>query len=308
MALVHDDEVEEVGWKGPEQAGAPLVLGQRLVDPEVHLSALDHFARLDLVPRVAERREDPVLGLIDQDVAVGEVKNPGTTVFAGPVPASVPELPADLERDRGLSRTGRHRHEQAPPSGDDAFYHAVDRDLLVVALALPDAVVEGCEQLAALCVAEAGRRAIALPQVVGRREVRPGPFSPGQEIELDDLLAVGSVRELQPQRSGVLLRLLKPIGRRSVRRLGLDDRKGEIARVAQQVIDALRCLADESLAYRNDAAIGDRTLLGDRVRLAVPASRLELGDDELSTRVSFVHQTRPRVAERLPIKQRLVDA
>jgi hypothetical protein len=44
MAFVHDDEVEEVGREGSEQPRAPLVLGERLVDPEVHLSALDHLA------------------------------------------------------------------------------------------------------------------------------------------------------------------------------------------------------------------------------------------------------------------------
>ena len=117
MAFVHDDEVEEVGGERPEQPHAPLVLGERLVDPEVHLPALDHLARLDLAPRIAEFREDAVLGLVDEDVAVREVEHSRPPVLARPIPAAGPELPADLERHRGLPRAGRHRHEQAAPAG-----------------------------------------------------------------------------------------------------------------------------------------------------------------------------------------------
>ena len=58
-----------------EEPGAALVLGDGLVDGEVHLAALDDLAALDLVAGVAEGGEDPVLGLVDEDVAVGEVED-----------------------------------------------------------------------------------------------------------------------------------------------------------------------------------------------------------------------------------------
>ena len=141
VALVHDHEIEEVGWKGPEQPGASLVLCERLVDREVHLAALDDFSGFDLAPGVAERCEDAVLGLVDEDVAISEIEDFGSAVFAGAVPAGTPELPAYLERDRSLARAGSHRDEQAASARENALHDAVDRNLLVVALALTDCMV-----------------------------------------------------------------------------------------------------------------------------------------------------------------------
>jgi hypothetical protein len=69
------------------------------------------------------------------------------------IPAGGPELPADLKRHRGLSRAGRHRHEQTAPASQDGLHHSVDRDLLVVALALANRVVERRKQLLDLGVA-----------------------------------------------------------------------------------------------------------------------------------------------------------
>ena len=147
MALVDDDEVEEVRRELLEEPGAALVLGKRLVDREVHLAALDDLAGLDLVAGIAEGREDAVLRLVDEDVAVGEVEDAGPAMLAGAVPAGVPQLPADLERDGGLAGAGRHREQQAPPVAlEDGLDGAVDRDLLVVALALADRVIERREQ------------------------------------------------------------------------------------------------------------------------------------------------------------------
>ena len=231
----------------------------------------------------------PVLRLVDEDVAVGEVEDPGAPVLARSIPAGGPELPADLERHRGLARAGRHRHEQTALTGQDGLHHAVDRDLLVVALALADRVIEGREQLIGLGVAQAGLRPVAAPEIVGRRIVRSGALEPGEEVELDDLLPVGRVRELQPEHRRVVLRLLETVGRNLVGGLGLDDGEREVARVAQQVVHALGWPADEPLARRHDAPVGDRALLGNRVRLDLPARSLQLGDDELSTGVSFVH-------------------
>ena len=56
MALVDDDEVEEVGRVFPVEAGAVLVLGDGLVGGKVHLAALDRLA-FDLQAGIAERGE-----------------------------------------------------------------------------------------------------------------------------------------------------------------------------------------------------------------------------------------------------------
>src|SRR5262245_58514501 len=57
--------------------------------------------------------------------------------------------------------------------------------------------------------------------------------------------------------------------------------------VAQQVVHPLRQLADESLTHGHDTAIGDGPLLGDGVRLVVPAGRLKPRHHKFSTRVCF---------------------
>ncbi len=62
------------------------------------------------------------------------------------------------------------------------------------------------------------------------------PFQAGQEIELDDLLAVGGVGELEVEDFGVFLGLLEPFACRLVAGLGLHDGDGEIAGVAEPVV------------------------------------------------------------------------
>ncbi len=290
VALVHDHQVEEVGGKRPEEPGAPLILGERLVDPEVDLAALDDLARLDLVSRVAERREDAVLGLIDEDVPVGEVEDPGAPMFTGAVPAGTPELPADLEGDRGLARARRHRDEHAAAPAEDGFDDAVDRDRLIVAVSLPDGVVERCEQAGGdRRVAQAAVGPVSLPQFVRGRVVASGLLEAPGVVELDDVVPVGGIGELQPQHLGIVLRLLEAVGGGLVAWFRLDDGEREITRVAQEVVDAPGRFADEPPAGRDDPSVGDRSLLGDGVRLAVPPRGQKARQDELAAGVSFVH-------------------
>ncbi len=40
MTLIDDDKVEELRWEGLEEPNPPLILGQRLIDREIHLAAL----------------------------------------------------------------------------------------------------------------------------------------------------------------------------------------------------------------------------------------------------------------------------
>src|SRR6266849_603150 len=112
MALVDNDEVEEVLRVFAVEAGPTFVPGNCLVGCEIHLAAFHRFA-LDLVPGVLERREDLVLGVVNENVAVGEVQNPRPTVFTCPVPTGTPELPANLEGNEGLSGAGCKREEHA---------------------------------------------------------------------------------------------------------------------------------------------------------------------------------------------------
>jgi len=176
--------------------------------------------------------------------------------------------------------------------GEDGLHHAIHSDLLIVTLALVDRVVELSEQLIDLRVGQPDRRSVAAPEVVGSRIIYPILFEPGKKVELDDFLPVSRVRELEPEHRRVVLRLLEAVGRQPIVGFGLDHREREVARVAQQVIDTLGWPADEALARRHDAPVSDGALLGDRVRLGLPAGGLEFGDDELSTGVGFVHPQR----------------
>ncbi len=73
MTLIHDDQIKEVWAERFEKTNTALVLRERLIDGEVHLSALYDLAGFDLAPRVAERCKDPVLRLIDEDVSIRQV-------------------------------------------------------------------------------------------------------------------------------------------------------------------------------------------------------------------------------------------
>ena len=58
------------------------------------------------------------------------------------------------------------------------------------------------------CLAAAQPR----PELVGRRERRSSSrLEAGQEVELDDAVAVGGVGELQAEDGRVVLRLLQPV-------------------------------------------------------------------------------------------------
>jgi hypothetical protein len=90
MALVDDDEIKEIGWVGFKQGHTTLVLSERLVDGKIHLAAFNRFAGFDLVPSITESSEDAVLRLVNEDVAVGQIKNARPAVFPGPIPPRRP--------------------------------------------------------------------------------------------------------------------------------------------------------------------------------------------------------------------------
>ena len=91
-----------------EQTRPALILGDGLIDGEIHFAAFDDLAGFDLVARVAEGGEGLVLRVVDQDVAVGEIENARPAVLARPVPAARPQLPADLKGDDRLAGARGH--------------------------------------------------------------------------------------------------------------------------------------------------------------------------------------------------------
>jgi hypothetical protein len=73
MALVHDDEIEEIGRKLLVKAGAALVLGDGLIGGKIKFAAVDDQPAFDFVPGVAEGGEGFVLGIVHEEIAVGQI-------------------------------------------------------------------------------------------------------------------------------------------------------------------------------------------------------------------------------------------
>ena len=129
-----------------EQPLPPLVLGERLVDREIHFAALDDLAALDLVPGVAKGREDAVLRLVDEDVAVGKIENAWAPVFAGAVPAAFQSFQQIWKATAVLPVPVAMVSSRRRSPFRDRLDRAVDGDLLIVALALSDGVIERGQQ------------------------------------------------------------------------------------------------------------------------------------------------------------------
>jgi hypothetical protein len=135
--------------------------------PKVHVPALADIAASYLVAGIAERREHLGHRVIDQDVAIGQEQNLRAAVLARAVPATAPELPANLEGHAGLAGAGGQRGEDALLAEQNRLDHAVDGNLLVVAWHLAGCQVEGLQQMRRRPGA-GGRRRQTGEQFVGR--------------------------------------------------------------------------------------------------------------------------------------------
>ena len=123
------------------------------------------------------------------------------------------------------------------------------------------------------------------PQFGGGRERVDHSFDAGEEVKLDDFLAVGGIGELQVQDFGIFLGLLKPLARRLVAGLGLHDGDGEITGVAEPVVSPLLFATSNPLGSWNDPPIGEGVLLVDLV--VRPARPIELRQNVHAAGVGF---------------------
>src|SRR6185437_1062027 len=105
VALIDDDQVEEVRRIFPIQTRPPFVAGDGLVDRKIDVATMADFAILDLEPRIAERRKSLGHRVVDENVAIREEQDFWFAEVAALVPSSGPQPPSDLERYRGLSRS-----------------------------------------------------------------------------------------------------------------------------------------------------------------------------------------------------------
>jgi len=95
VALIDNDEVEEVVREFFEQPKVTFVFGQRLVDCEIHLATFDNLPAFEFVPGITEGGEDTVLRLINENVAVGQIRadqsfsKSGIATTVLPVPVAI---------------------------------------------------------------------------------------------------------------------------------------------------------------------------------------------------------------------------
>ena len=221
VTLIHDDEIKEIGAVFPIEAGATLVLGNGLVGGEIHLTALDDFA-LNLPAGIAEGGELFVLRIVYEDGAVGEVQDAGATRLAGAVPASAPELPADVEGHIRLAGTGWHVDQHMALAAGDCGDDAVDGDLLVIAERLSGHWKAGGKKallLALIVKPDVGLK--SLPKLAGRWECFWSAFFSREEIVLYDPVVIGGIGELEIENLRVFLGLLQPVAGILMGSLGL---------------------------------------------------------------------------------------
>jgi hypothetical protein len=201
------------------------------------------------------------LGVVDQNVAIGEIEDARPPMVARAVPAGLGQLPADLERDHGLAGAGRHGEQDAPPALKNRLDAAVDRDLLVVAGLAVGEVIARCEQMLGGGLRQSLAGLEPVPQLLGPGKIDDLSLRAGQVVELDGPLTVGRISELQPERLGVGLGLLQAVAGRTIERFGFDHRDGEVQTIAQEIVGPLARAAPSPTTGHDDPAIGEGDLL-----------------------------------------------
>ncbi len=226
----------------------PLVRApEGLIDAEVEVPRQVRRVALDLAAGLARaigEGSEGVVGLIAKHDPVGEEEHACRTVGVEPSePAGLDELPHDLECHEGLAGARGHGEEDPPAALHEAFDHLADGDLLEVEgpLSAPGFRAVGMEERigAFVCTvlgrrfsdAEPAHRRCVLPPAVPQflRGRKPLELSAGvgEEVELDDDMAVRGVGEGKSQVLCVALGLLES-GLRGLRlRLGFHDGYGE---------------------------------------------------------------------------------
>ena len=193
MAFVDDDKVKEVGRIGAEMGRRMAVdlrpahegLEDRQEDAAVlrRSPLLADLARFDAYQRVVGERREGVVGLVGEDVAIGEEQNPRPPF--GPsaqVPARLKQLPRELKRDEGLAGAGGEREQDPLAAVGDRLQHPLDGEVLVVApleVAAPIFERHGGEAVAPLVLL--GER--LFPELVRRGKAKQLALAPFVHVD-----------------------------------------------------------------------------------------------------------------------------
>ncbi|MNN23437.1 hypothetical protein D3C81_1368350 [compost metagenome] len=270
VAFVDHHEVEEIAGKLLVDILLFFVAGHGLIQRQVDFVGLFDLPFGNLSHRLAEGLEVVVLGLVDEDVAVGEEED----AFLLP---RLPQAPDDLEGRVGLAGAGGHDQQDAILPARHGLNGTVDGVHLVVARHAPGAVVviRGFGLLLAFA-AEALPLTVALPQLLGAGELPQAQLgfllrAGTTAIMEEKTVTVAGEHERQIQRLGITERLLHSSAEGMLVVLGFDNSQRQVGLVIQDVVCATRFAPAVQLATDDDAALGKADFLTDLL-VQIPAS------------------------------------
>lgn len=170
MAFVDHDQVEEVAGELLVDVHLFISAGDGLIERQVDLVGGINLASGDFGHRLAEGLEVVVLGLVDQDVAVGQ-KQDAFLLFRFPQP------PDDLEGCVCLAGARGHYQQDTVLTARYSLDGAVDRIHLVIARHAPGAVVVvgGFDLVLGRCI-QPLPLAVAVPKFGRAGELIKGKF------------------------------------------------------------------------------------------------------------------------------------
>ena len=285
VALINDDEIEEI--RGELLVDVPLFLGagDGLIERQVDLVGLVHLAVDDFGHGRLEGLEVVDPGLIHQDIAIGQEKD----ALLG---AGAPQAPDNLEGGIGLAGAGGHDEKDAILPLGNSLHGAIDGDLLVIAGHLARSarvVILGDNSLfggfQSLC------DAITMPEFGRGRKSRHGDLPlhftlPAGAIMFQKSIAIGAEgkRHIEGLGSGERLLHASTNGMDIV--LNLNNGNGNTGLVIEDVIGTPGLPAC-NLGAPNDHPTGRKGHFFSELRLQIPSSGDESRGDEFRTDVTF---------------------
>ena len=159
------------------------------------------------IERVFGKGGESVVGLIGEDVAVGQEEDAWTARWlAAEVPAAIEKLPRDLKRDEGFAGAGGKGQQDAIFSGGDSFEDAVDGDVLIIAALVEAAFVfEGNSGKSIAPGIGFGERDV--PEFLGCGVTIDDAFLAGGHVHAIQSVAIGRVGEPNSELICVIFRL-----------------------------------------------------------------------------------------------------
>ena len=285
VALVDHHQVEEVRRELLVDVLLVLAAGNGLVERQVNLVGRVNRSVGDLGHGLAEGLEIIVLGLVYQNVAVGQEQD--AFLLLG-----LPQPPDYLEGGERLAGAGGHHQQNAVLPAGHSLYGAVDGDGLVIAgCAATAVIVVGLFDRLPSVLLDAFVLAVELPEGFwgGEFVQAEGGFclaeEPGAVVE-QEAVTVAAEHEGSVQGIAVGQTLLHAIAQAVVVVFGFDDGNGHVLLVAEHIIRPAAFATGVQPATHDDAASGERDFFPD-LGLYIPASSLKRWRDELGADVPF---------------------